>query len=1272
MRPARKVDGVRTKSIGALLLLTATATPAPAVDKVWSPSDPGNSWNDYFNWSPVTAVAPVNPGDTATFNGATQISPTINAPVTIDSITFVPGASVFSIQVAPVGVGLTLQGVGIVNNSGQTQTIINGALSFTSFTTGATAGNATIINSGSGLTISLTSFTTGATAGNATINNSGEACFTLFTTGATAGNATIINSGEASFTNFTGTGVTAGNATIFNSGASTTILFDTGASAGSATINNSGTSNLASFTTGASAANATVNNSGTSSLTSFTGGATAGNATIFNSGANSVTSFEGATAGNATIDNSGTSSFTLFTTGATAENATITNSGGGSVTAFILGASGGNAALINANPTAFITIAELSGQGTTVGSIAGSGNLFLGSKNLTVGGNQQSTVFTGVISDVGGSLTKVGTGTLTLTGINTYTGGTNLDGGILAVNSDLNLGTGPLSFNGGTLEALGSGGGITSSKPVSLAAGGGTFLADAGTASTLSEPITGGGAWTKAGPGTLTLTGANTYGGGTTVSAGTLQLGAGGTTGSITGNVANNGILAFNRSDVFTFGGVISGTGSVQQNGTGTTVLTGNNTYTGGTTINLGTLQLGAGGTTGSITGNVANNGILAFNRSDVFTFGGVISGTGSVQQNGIGTTVLTGNNTYTGGTTINAGTLQLGAGGTTGSIVGNVIDNGELIFNRSDAVTFGGVISGTGTLVKLGAGTLTLPSANTYTGATTVNGGSLIVDGSIASANTLVNPGGLLGGQGIIGGNLVNGGVVSPGSSPGTLTVNGDYTQNPNGTLRIEVAGLAPSQHDVLAVNGHASVAGTVQLVRVGGFNLRLGDQITFLTATSGVSGTFGNVENDFLATGSIVVFDVVYLPNAIVLKGTQGSFAEFALAFFGTPNSVAVGQALDSAVGDPQTSELIGFLNNRTLTDLFDALDLISPEELTSIFVIGVSLANVQTANLERRMDDIRRGSTGFSSSGFAINGSGPSFSEGFAGVSGPEGKSGPPVFAPIPQNRWGVFVTGIGEFTDVDSTFNASGYDLATGGFTTGIDYRIGSHFAIGLTGGYAYTHADLVNDSSIAVNGGKLGLYATAFGSGFYLDTAVIGGLNGYDTRRTALQGTASGDTLGGDLNVLVAAGYDWKKGGLSIGPTASFQYTLVGFGDFTETGSLAPLAFPDQHAESFRTAFGMKASYDWKIGPIHLIPEVRLAWQHEFGDTDYSLVSSFANRAGNTFTVNGAEIGRDSMLLGAGFAIHWNDRISTYAYYDGELFRTNYLSNNVSAGFRVNF
>ena len=342
-------------AFSVVLLLSVLPTPAFAVDAVWLTNAPSGVWNLGTNWS--NGIAPVNPGDTAAFNTSTQTSPTINAPVTINSITFNPGASVFSIQVAPF-VPLTLQGVGIVNLTPTTQTIINGGpASITAFTTGATAGNATIFNSGAN---SFTLFTAGATAGSATINNTGVLNLTSFMAGATAGSATINNTGALSLTSFEG------------------------ATAGNATINNSGTSSLTSFTTGASAANATINSSGASS-------------------------------------------FTLFNTGATAGNATITNSGGGSFTAFIGGASGGNAALINANPTALITTAELSGQGTTVGSIAGSGNLFLGSKNLTVGDNQQSTVFTGVISDgespnlppslitpqpsyVGGSLTKVGAG----------------------------------------------------------------------------------------------------------------------------------------------------------------------------------------------------------------------------------------------------------------------------------------------------------------------------------------------------------------------------------------------------------------------------------------------------------------------------------------------------------------------------------------------------------------------------------------------------------------------------------------------------------------------------------------------------------------------------------------------------------------------------------------------------------------------------------------------------------------------------------------------
>jgi fibronectin-binding autotransporter adhesin len=121
--------------------------------------------------------------------------------------------------------------------------------------------------------------------------------------------------------------------------------------------------------------------------------------------------------------------------------------------------------------------------------------------------------------------------------------------------------------------------------------------------------------------------------------------------------------------------------GALIKNGIGTWTLDESFLYGGGTTIAAGTLQFGNGGTTGSIVGNVVDNGTLVFERSDVVAFPGVISGTGSATQAGIGTTILTADNTYSDGTTITAGTLQVGNGGTTGNIIGNVTDNGTLVF---------------------------------------------------------------------------------------------------------------------------------------------------------------------------------------------------------------------------------------------------------------------------------------------------------------------------------------------------------------------------------------------------------------------------------------------------------------------------------------------------------------------------------------------------------------------------------------------------------------
>ncbi len=183
-----------------------------------------------------------------------------------------------------------------------------------------------------------------------------------------------------------------------------------------------------------------------------------------------------------------------------------------------------------------------------------------------------------------------------------------------------------------------------------------------------------------------------------TISGGAVTFSQVGASGGITNNASAGQTISIANN----LGEAVAGV-QLHQAGSSTLILTGTNTYTGGTTISAGTLQIGNGGTTGSIVGNVLNNSALVFSRSDVLVVDGAISGSGSVTvQNApfAGFTVLTANNTYTGGTTISSGTLLLGngaGGSTSGSIVGNVLNNGLLRFNRSNDIVFDGVISGNG-----------------------------------------------------------------------------------------------------------------------------------------------------------------------------------------------------------------------------------------------------------------------------------------------------------------------------------------------------------------------------------------------------------------------------------------------------------------------------------------------------------------------------------------------------------------------------------------------
>jgi outer membrane autotransporter protein len=202
-----------------------------------------------------------------------------------------------------------------------------------------------------------------------------------------------------------------------------------------------------------------------------------------------------------------------------------------------------------------------------------------------------------------------------------------------------------------------------------------------------------------------------------------------------------------------------------------------------------------------------------------------VVSGTGSLAQIGAGATVLTAANTYTGGTTISAGTLQLGNGGTSGSIVGNVTDNGTLSFNRSDIVTFPGIVSGTGGVNQIGTGTTILDTVNPYTGPTNVSAGVLAV-GDAAHASALLSGGGLvtvaagatLGGYGGVAGNVNNAGAVAVanavpafgGGANGVFTIGGNF-QNA-GVAEIGGAGVG----NVLAVKGDYGTGSGLGALRI------------------------------------------------------------------------------------------------------------------------------------------------------------------------------------------------------------------------------------------------------------------------------------------------------------------------------------------------------------------------------------------------------------------------------------------------------------------------
>ncbi len=423
------------------------------------------------------------------------------------------------------------------------------------------------------------------------------------------------------------------------------------------------------------------------------------------------------------------------------------------------------------------TIGNLQGAGTLTGTAA---------TQISAGS------FAGVIAGTGG-FEKVGSGTLTLTGANTYSGTTTISEGTLRIGA------------GGRL----SGGGVTNNAAL-------VFARD--DTLNVGNAISGSGTLTQAGTGTLILTGANTHTGLTTInSGGTLQIGNGGTSGQISGGmVLNNGAIVVNRGDAVTLGNAISGSGTLTQAGAGALTLTGVNSASGGISVAVGsTLRLEGAGSLG--TGALVNQGVVIFSRADDLTVANAISGAGNLTQAGAGVLTLSGANTSSGTTTISAGTLRIAGGGDLGS--GAVTNNAALVFARDDTLRVGNIISGSGSLTQAGAGRLILAGENSYTGLTTIQAGGTVQIGDAGTAGQsngalqtnrapLVNNGGTItlspGGSGT--GTLILPGGISPG---GGLTIQAGATPSLAGAS----GGLVPANQGPVTLNpnAHLTVPGTL-----------------------------------------------------------------------------------------------------------------------------------------------------------------------------------------------------------------------------------------------------------------------------------------------------------------------------------------------------------------------------------------------------------------------------------------------------------------------------
>lgn len=998
------------------------------------------------------------------------------------------------------------------------------------------------------------------------------------------------------------------------------------------------------------------------------------------------------------------------------------------------------------------------GNGGTSGSIAGN---IMDSTSL-VFDRSDAITYGGVISR-SGSVTQAGTGTLTLTGTNTYSGGTNIKAGVLQISSDANLGatTGKVLIDNGTLRAAGS---FTSWREIDIQ--GTAYIDTAGNALTLSGDINGSDpgqdTLVKQGTGTLTIT--NPFGSGyefTKIDAGTLAL-SGGATGlpgpnltiaggatfdvSALGGGASYSISALSGNGTvvlgddclniesgntsWTFGGVIEDgvSGTVKSVGLGISepgvigTLTGVNTYTNETFVDQGTLALVGNGSIadsrlvnvdgtldvsdhGATIKDLAGSGSVVLGNQTLTvtaaggtgTFRGAISGSGRLVLSG-GDLTLEGANTYTGGTTIAAGaTLQLGWDNP-GSVVGDVADNGSLIFASPADTTYAGVISGTGSVTHSGGRTLTLTGANTFTGGIIVDVSTLSVgeDANLGAADgaltletdgTLETTASFSTGRNVVlqgvatiqtdsGSDLTTTGVISGSgplikTGPGILTLSGigtwtGGTEIMGGSLRSahvvpgdvsvdtsgildSVPGVAGSLTNITKVavkGGDTTVGDNYKQENTGTLAVSLGSKLAVtgtatlnggtLEVTGADPGYVANTHTDVLtATGGVIgTFDQLVKDSGVVFTSTTIGYG---------PNDVyldTTGLNITVAAKAMGIIEPAAMSAAQRVQDGFEAINatMASGGEPSSDVLQGAgAIQHSATPAVAQATLTSLSGQLHAASAAMLFDGidaRSDALSEHFDDLVSRKTKSG-------------VWYGDLGW----QGNLQRGGYAGATfrsDGGMAGADMRIGQHallgFAAGQSNGFGQLDAAWDHNRTWM---NSLAMYGGLVNGPWYANAQIAGGWYREDMQRLlqlgAMGALVGAGSNGGYVGGSFEGGRVFNFGTTRVVPFVDVRYQRLDLGGFTEQGGLGyGLTADARTAGRFQAGLGVRAERGWRLANgMRMEFDGSAGWQHSLHQYGSVFGASFTG-FNDWMPVEGTGLSEDTVVLRTGLSL-WPNR-----------------------------